>query len=77
MLLKRSKKAVRSIDGSQAGMSQNLSEIIEIFRLNIPQVKIYNIFYSHLGMESRARGKIFHVVFEVALLFLQCGTHLK
>lgn len=28
-------------------------------------------------MESRARGKIFHVVFEVALLFLQCGTHLK
>lgn len=34
-------------------------------------------FDAYLGRENQARGKIFHVVFEAALIFLQCGTRLK
>lgn len=34
-------------------------------------------FYTYLGRENQARGKIFHAVFEAALIFLQCGTRLK
>lgn len=34
-------------------------------------------FYTYLGRENQARGKIFHAVFEAVLIFLQCGTRLK
>lgn len=80
--MKRSKKVVRRIDGSQAGMSQNLSEIRPIFTCRIFVVEGKSMqaeepLYPYLGTESRARGKIFHVAFEVASISLQCGTHLK
>lgn len=84
VLLKRARKAVRRTDGSLEGISQNLSEIIPIFTMTTIYLKINvnickHIFYlySYLGMENQARGKIFRVVFEAALIFLQCGTHLK